>query len=118
MKSPVAVVMATAVPVVAVTSLKVKSVALVLVIDTAPPVVDETLLKVTVDADESPFQFSAAPPVVLTLFVPLTFTVPPPVAVKPAPEAPVIPILLKLKVPPVLLVRLTPLAAPVADRKS
>src|SRR6266513_5960988 len=106
--------MLTAIPVVEVTSLNVKSVAPLLVIDTAPPVVDETLLNVTVDGDESAFQFSAAPPVVLTLFVPLTFTVPPPVAVKPAPEAPVIPTLLRLKMPPLLLVRLTPLAAPVA----
>ncbi len=58
---------------------------------------------------------TAVPVVVaIVLFAPVTLTVPPPVAEKPLPETPVMVMLLKLKMPPVLLVRLTPLAAPVA----
>ena len=104
----------TAVPVVDVTSLNVKLLAPLLEISMAPPVLEETLLKVTPVPDVSVLQLMPLPVVVVILFVPLTLTTPPPVAVN-AGFAPVFKVIppVKLIVEPVLDVSEIP--APVSD---
>src|ERR1051325_3655161 len=109
--APVAVLMFTAVPVVEVTALKVKLLAPLLAITTAPPLVELILLKVTPVVEVSALQLIPFPLVVVMLFVPLTLTMPPPVAVNES-EVSVLVVMPPLNVitAPVLLVSVMPVS--------